>query len=854
MKLEIASLLTALLLLTTLSVSVSGRNLFESGQQRQLQVMDDSLPYMTIAVHNIGKIALTISNYGVIGRGTDEAIPDPLTGANAPSMSYPKGFGLNYLFEAALWVGGVVGRDTLVSTAGGTWYEAREFWPERYPEGDIVYRSTKDPESPEFEGAVSQQDFIATYADTITDPKLTNYDYYSERYHKPLGVKITQKSYAWGYDYAEDFVIFDCEIANINMFRELKNLYIGIFVDNDIGRETRYNSYDDICGFMKTVPSRYIAGLVDTIDIAWAADNDGDPDPVSGDYQGLYSPTGVAATRILRTPADSLAFNFNWWVSDQRPSYDWGPRKAGTIDEPFRSFNGYLGSPVGDRNKYYIMRHKEFDYNQWETHLDHTASGWLPPPDNAEGISDGQDIKYLLSFGPFNLGPGDVAPFTFAIIGGQNFHYGYNFADVGLNALWAEWIFDNPGVDTDGDNYKGRYHTYCYDSIPVGLDTIFYPHDTIYDTIYGCLFGDTIYYKGDGVPDFKGAAPPPSPKVKLFPEVDEFNRGQIRIRWNGRLSETSNDQFSQKVDFEGYRIYYSITGRPDEFTLVTSFDYENYDRWEYNKLYKLWEIINPPYRTEQLRWMYGENFDPDKYFDRDHLFAHFNWSKQAYEFFFFTKHDWNITDLTNPNEIHKVYPDQPYPSTLDMDSAAMFFADELTEDGELKYFEYEYTLKNLLPSQPYYVAVTAFDQGFPGKKLAPLESQPHVEAQRSFALPSSELATEKGLDVIVYPNPYRIDGHYRERFEGWERPDLSPERTRAIHFINLPNKCTIRIFSLDGDLIREIKHDFPPGSPESMHETWDLITRNTMMAVSGIYYYSVESELGNYIGKLAIIK
>ncbi len=220
-----------------------------------------------------------------------------------------------------------------------------------------------------------------------------------------------------------------------------------------------------------------------------------------------------------------------------------------------------------------------------ETYRDHTASGWLPPPVNADQISYGDDIRYLVSFGPFNLRPGDKAPFTFAVVAGQNFHPGFNFADVGLNALWAGWIFDNPGVDTDGDGFKGKYHIYTNPD-----------------------FSDTIYYAGDGVPDFKGAAPPPAPTVKLYPRLDESNHGEIKIRWNGRLSETMNDQFSQKIDFEGYRVYVSLTGRPDEFTLLTSYDIENYDRWEYESIFKTWQIINPPYKTQQLKWMYGEQF------------------------------------------------------------------------------------------------------------------------------------------------------------------------------------------------------------------------------------------------------
>ncbi len=362
------TLIKAILLLTTvLSVSVSARDLFEPHKVMQQSRATDSLPYVTIAVHNVGKMAMTITNFGVIGRGSEESIPDPLTGQNAPSLSYPKGFGLNYLFEGALWVGAVVGHDTLVSTAGGSYWDIREFWPSYYEDtigGDIEYHSTLNVDAPEYQGAVSQQDFIAIYSDTLTDPAFVDFDYYSGRFHRPLNVQITQKTYAWGYDYAEDFVIFDCEIANMDYNRTLNDIYIGIYMDNDIGRDYREGGYDDICGFRKTVPSRYIPGLVDTINLAWAADNNGDPDPVSGDYIGLYSPTGIVGTRILRTPLDSLFFNFNWWLTSYRPEYDWGPRKAGTVSDPFRSFHEYLGSPVSDADKYYMMSHNEFDYDQ----------------------------------------------------------------------------------------------------------------------------------------------------------------------------------------------------------------------------------------------------------------------------------------------------------------------------------------------------------------------------------------------------------------------------------------------------------------------------------------------------------
>jgi hypothetical protein len=54
--------------------------------------------------------------------------------------------------------------------------------------------------------------------------------------------------------------------------------------------------------------------------------------------------------------------------------------------------------------------------------------------------------------------------------------------------------------------------------------------------------------------------------------------------------------------------------------------------------------------------------------------------------------------------------------------------------------------------------------------------------------------------------------------------------------------------------VRQIEHDADPNDPTSSHETWNLITRNTQMVVSGLYYWVVEAEDGQtQIGKLVII-
>ncbi|MEW5925370.1 MAG: hypothetical protein AB1746_15420, partial [Candidatus Zixiibacteriota bacterium] len=347
-------------------------------------------------------------------------------------------------------------------------------------------------------------------------------------------------------------------------------------------------------------------------------------------------------------------------------------------------------------------------------------------------------------------------------------------------------------------------------------------------------------------------------RSKIYSYVNEFNQGELAVRWNGYYSETEKDIFSNEFDFEGYRVYMAYSPHADEFTLLTSYDLEDFNRFQWNRDRAVWELTATPFTIDSLKTLYGENFDPIRY-NIDNPFV---FNDTAY---YFGTQDYNQSDLSDSNLIHKLYPDALPPHTLNIDTARVYYPEDLTDDGLFfKYYEYEYIIRNLLPSQLYYIAVTAFDYGSPSSGLRSMEVPP----QRNFVATYPQYLADKviadKLNVIVYPNPYRIDGGYKEYgFEGRDYIDnkgrlvkqdgLPDDRTRSIHFMNLPPTCTIRIFSIDGDLIREIYHDVPAEYPQSSHERWDLITRNTQMVVSGIYYYSVESEWGSQMGKIVII-
>jgi len=594
----------------------------------------------------------------------------------------------------------------------------------------------------------------------------------------------------------------------------------------------------------------------DTVNIAWISDNDGDPTD-DGNWS-FTSPIAVTGTRVVRTPFDTmtvdtmsenggLSYSFNWWISNGNPSLDFGPRLAGTEEDPFRPFNAHLGTPTGDRNKYYVMSHSEFDYDQLFTAISHTQEGYLPPPrpDQAEDFADGYDTRYLLSFGPFNVSPGDTLPITLAYLAGDEFHSSptafddfdafnpgvfYNtlsFEDFGLNARWASWVFDNPGFDTDGDGDSGKF---CWNYVWAPDTLTKNPADSI------VIDSSKTYYAGDGIPDFRGAAPPPPPVVKVIPGY-----GRVTLRWNGQNSENAIDVFAGEKDFEGYRVYYAQGNRRSDYVLLTSFDIDDYKVFEFVQLYDTlyWQQISLPITRDSLQSVYGPDFDPNNYNDE------FNYFTDPYtgKLYYYVPQDWNQSNLSDTLLIHKVYP-----------TASKTDSSDTTTDGWLRYYEYQYVVPNLQPSVPYYFSVTAFDYGSLKTELGALESSPLINAVQEFPLPSSDDVEERGLNVIVYPNPYRIDGGYASA--GYENRDRtrSAERSRAIHFANLPRVCKIRIFSIDGDLIQEIDHYRPDGGPGSQEEVWNVISRNTQAVVTGIYLWHVESAMGEQLGKLVIIK
>jgi len=820
-------------------------------------------PEYCIRQHNIGKLVFGVTNFGFMGRPPAR---DCFTNEKILLTEFPKGSNTIHLYRAGLWVGAVVGRDTLVSTATEQNSRLREFNPDVPPFGDIVFRSNIDPDLPDYDMAISEQDFISIYTDTFTTgvPDL-GFDAVDFRGHRPLGIEVTQSSYAWSYSYTEDFVLFNYTIKNIGD-KLLKDAYIGIYMDADVHEASNNASLpvldpfspfkpptggsDDLTGFVRNYKrSEGVCDITYNLNLAWTADNDGD-----SEGPNWLAPNAIGM-RYLGRP-NKFQLSYNWWIFEASGTYDFGPQHKNQV----RNLGNGFGSPIGDRNKYFLLSNSEQDYDQaYASSISIFNSTWVRPDPRRSLIwSSANDNHWLLSIGPYDLQPGAAIDFPIGYIGGQQFqtnarawrtyqamlndperYYTYlDFEDLANNAIWAGWVYDNPGVDTDGDGYSGIFNLCILDSALV-------------DSVWVPSVVETTYYEGDGVADWRGASPPPAPRVWVSPAVNG-----LKVRFNGERSETTKDIFSGIIDFEGYNVYIGRDNRDHSFSMVATYDRENYRKFVYNvKLIPTPGYvmeISTPYTLEELRCLYGNFLDPcnDSIFDPLVFTANTPYVHPFYpdSIFYFTRHAANASTFGVTTPIRKIYPNQPLPSLPPIPS-------DFTDDGYFKFYEYEFEINSLLPTIPYYMNVTAFDFGSPETGLDPLETSKSLGAIDAYTASSAEALAGEYHQVFVYPNPYRIDQNYRQRgFEGLTDDFLPDDKVRAIHFGNLPPRCTIRVFSLDGDLIRELTHDVPSGDPTSTHAQWDLITRNRQIVVSGLYYWCVEFPDGStQIGKLAIL-
>lgn len=102
-------------------------------------------------------------------------------------------------------------------------------------------------------------------------------------------------------------------------------------------------------------------------------------------------------------------------------------------------------------------------------------------------------------------------------------------------------------------------------------------------------------------------------------------------------------------------------------------------------------------------------------------------------------------------------------------------------------------------------------------------------------------------EVYAVPNPYVASAS----FEPTNPVDRAQRGDRRMYFANVPQKCTIRIYTVAGELVDTIEHD---GLLTDGKAFWDLRTKDNMNIAYGLYIFHVESDEGTVVGKFAVIK
>jgi len=339
---------------------------------------------------------------------------------------------------------------------------------------------------------------------------------------------------------------------------------------------------------------------------------------------------------------------------------------------------------------------------------------------------------------------------------------------------------------------------------------------------------------GDGVPDFTAPPPPPPPKITVTESdtdvIIEWSSHEFYTGGDGTVGvagpEFTYDPFTRLYDFEGYSIELSPDRQLSNFTTIFSVDKVNYS---YQNVADVNDYLDNPIPADTLA------AHPDDY----------PAMRTAYGRIYRLVPYGDNVDLTQNYEKEGLYSyscvtaTSPYPQW-----------------GDTRY--YKFILHNQTLGQKKFIAVTAHDFGAAKMGVPSLKSSPESNV---VPVMNTDLTTTDA--VIVVPNPYRGDVDYRDM--GWEDNDgqyVYAEEYRKIAFLNLPERCVIRIYTLAGDLCKVIAHNGYSDSDTPYWygkngAYWNLINDNNQSVMSGLYLFSVEdvdNKKEDFVGKFVIIK
>ncbi len=200
-----------------------------------------------------------------------------------------------------------------------------------------------------------------------------------------------------------------------------------------------------------------------------------------------------------------------------------------------------------------------------------------------------------------------------------------------------------------------------------------------------------------------------------------------------------------------------------------------------------------------------------------------------------------VVNLTKANEPINVFvPDLNRNSEWDLDEAVIFVDD--IDGSDVATWQVRFEDPDGTAAVPESGAV------FYVRTNKPFTASDAFTFSTQAARTDTELAREGLDDIYVVPNPYVATNEIEPR-----NPISNTDRgDRRLYFANVPRECTIRIYTLAGELVDTIHHS---STIDDGKVFWDLRSRDNMNIAYGLYIFHVETpDEGSMVGKFAVIK
>lgn len=524
-------------------------------------------------VHKIGTLWNTNSNFGRYG--------DPNADQNGtPSMEWPGGSSVNYLWEGRLWFATVIGGEIRCSHAD---YGNYELYPTVGTSFNIITGAN----------AKSMEDFYVQYDDL-------NSDFHST---KPIGIKIRERNMTWALPDFDDFIMYEFEFENVSG-SALDNFYVSWVYDNDVGAvadvtNPHIDDLVDFDGWDGPDGDTDEEDIVENVDIdgdSYGAPNgelDGYDDygiPYGWEYLG--SPTSTYQNYDPnKTHADGFFDEYVVLLDSRGPYLRWQSdvpqatpaRVAGEVAiVGVDTLKGYLFP----RNMAYM-----YDGDDPATSNDDTGERGDPTINGGEGVTGfiGGAIIYTDSE-PFYEAPEDTLRRVFSHqwwnwesdpgTDKEKYEYmtGTHLASAGRKFMPHPFVDGAPVFDYrwmtttgpfnnygDGDVIKAVYAA----GVGYGLRGIRQNIDNAFVAYYSGSQTSNPYKPSafDEDVHFSLPVPPSIPDLVYSP----YNKGNgIILRWD-QAAETVEDPKLGMLDFEGYRVYRADYA-PSNWQLIAAFD------------------------------------------------------------------------------------------------------------------------------------------------------------------------------------------------------------------------------------------------------------------------------------------